>query len=202
MLHNLSATFQHSRFHQILTLMQTAKDEVASISVIVRNSIGGQAFAANVSDGFPSQAENTSWLLRYGGYAMDRSEGVCSDFSCTSHNDLGRSNKCFGCQGPHPHMKNKVIVCPNKGKPGVHEAAEIAYKEWTTRMKKQFKKRKDKLISYNKLSDKDKAKMRSSVFASLCTGALADEVSTVAANLPTGPLIPFLQACQGDDPGH
>ncbi len=83
-----------------------------------------------------------------------------------------------------------MILCPNKGKPGVRKAAEIAYKGWTKCMKKQFKNRKDKLISYYMLSNKDKAKMRDSVFASLCAGAHTDKASTITADLPTNPQYP------------
>jgi hypothetical protein len=62
-------------------------------------------------------------------------------------------DKCFGCQGLHPYMRNKVIVCPNKDKPGVREAANMNYKEWLECRKKLNKKRKEKSISYKKLSD-------------------------------------------------
>ena len=47
LLHDLSATFQQCCFWQILAAMQMAKGEVQSISAIARNSIAGQAFAAN-----------------------------------------------------------------------------------------------------------------------------------------------------------
>ena len=83
-------------------------------------------------------------------------------------------------------MRNKVILCPNKDKPGVHEAAEVAYKEWMARGKKhRFKKCKDKLFSYDKLSDKEKAKMQESVLACLCLGALMGKASTITTDSPT-----------------
>ncbi len=47
LLYDLSATFQHSCFWQILAAMQLAKDEVQSISAIACDSIGDQAFTAN-----------------------------------------------------------------------------------------------------------------------------------------------------------
>jgi hypothetical protein len=87
-------------------------------------------------------------------------------------------------------MRKKVIVCPNKDKPGVREAVEAAYKEWTMHKKKQFKKCKDMMISYDKLSNKDKAKIQDSLLASLCAGARTDDASTITANLPTNPQSP------------
>jgi hypothetical protein len=49
-----------------------------------------------------------------------------------------------------------VIVCPNKDKPGICKAAKTNYKEWLEGCKKLNKKCKEKSISFDKLSDKDK----------------------------------------------
>ncbi len=62
MIHNMNATFQRSRFPQILTTMQMVEDKVASISTNARDSIGRQAFTVNAPT-FASQAERT--LNRY-----------------------------------------------------------------------------------------------------------------------------------------
>ena len=50
--------FQRSRFPMILQAMQSAKDEVQSITTIARSSVSGQAFHADVR-AFPSQSEST-----------------------------------------------------------------------------------------------------------------------------------------------
>jgi hypothetical protein len=77
LLHDLFATFQCSCFWQILATMQTAKDKVQSISAITRDSIGGQAFAANTGS-FASQAECTLDCYSQGG-GYTSSDGYCSD---------------------------------------------------------------------------------------------------------------------------
>ena len=189
-LHDLSATFQRERFRQILAAMQTAEDEVHSISDIARESIGGQAFAITA---YPSQCERT--LERYpsgGGYSSGegyrsdggyRSEGGRSDTSRGSRGGYGRNHKCFGCGSTqHPWIKDKVIVCPNKDKPGVKEAAEKNYQEYIATSRKRNKKRKeskDKPFDYSSLSAKDKAAAREGVLADLCIGTRTDEASTI-----------------------
>jgi hypothetical protein len=68
LVHDLQASFQHSKFPAILSAMQMSEDEVKSITAIARSSVGGQAFYANAM-AFPSQAETI--LTRYsqgGGY--------------------------------------------------------------------------------------------------------------------------------------
>ncbi len=194
MIHNMNGTFQRSRFPQILTAMQMAEDKVASISTIMRHSIRGQAFTVNAPT-FASQAERT--LDRYakgryfseGGYQSDSGsyclDGGRSHSSRGSPGKLGRGDRCFGCQGPHLYIRNKLIVCPNKDKPGVCEAAKANYKEWLEHCKKLNKKRKEKSLSYDKLSDKDKAKMRESILASLCISSSNEETLTVTADSST-----------------
>jgi hypothetical protein len=79
-------------------------------------------------------------------------------------------------------MKNKIVVCPNKDNPNVRETADRNYKEWLEKRKKQNKKRKGKSISFEKLSDGAKAKMRESVLASLIVGNGGNEASTITAD--------------------
>ncbi len=159
MLHNMNTTFQCSRFPQILTAMQMAENKVASISAVAWDFIGGQAFTANALT-FASQAECMLDCYAKGGYSSEggyrsdatgyRSDGGCLDSSQGSHGKLGRSGKCFGCLGLHPYIRKKAIVCPNKDKPGIHEAAKANYKEWLERCKKLNKKRNERSISYKK----------------------------------------------------
>jgi hypothetical protein len=73
-------------------------------------------------------------------------------------------------------------VCPNKDKPGVHAAAEKAYKVWLEILRKRNKKRKDRPLDYNKLSERDKASMRKSDLKSLCVHNATDEASTITAD--------------------
>jgi hypothetical protein len=190
--HDLSTTFQRSCFWQIFAAMQLAEDEVQSISAIARGSIRGQVFAANAG-AFASQAERTLDCYSHGGrytsgdgYRSDgryRSEGGRSNSSRGSRSKLGQGDRCFGCQGPHPYIRNKLIVCPNKDKPGVRAAAKKAYQEWLAKLRKRNKKCKDKLFDYNKLNDRDKALARESVLASLCVREQKpDEASTITTN--------------------
>jgi hypothetical protein len=186
-LQDLSTTFQRSCSRRILAAMQTAKYEVHSMSPLARDSIGGQAFAANVN-AFPSQAECTLDHYSQGGYSSGdgyRSEGGNFDSSCGSRGKLGRGNKCFGCKGPYPYIKNKVIVCPNKDKPGVRIAAKKAYQEWLGKLRKRNKKckdRQDRPLDFNKLSDRDKTSMRESILTSLCVRDAIDEASTITTD--------------------
>jgi hypothetical protein len=62
MLHNMNLTFQHSRFPLIITAMIATEEEVASISTITREMIGGQAFAAS-TPAFASQCQTHSQPL-------------------------------------------------------------------------------------------------------------------------------------------
>jgi hypothetical protein len=172
--------------------MQLAEDEVQSISAIARNSIGGQAFAANAG-AFASQAERTLDCYSHGGgytssygYRSDGgypSEGGHSDSLRGSRGKLGQGDRCFCCQGPHPYIRNKVIMCPNKDKPGVWAAAKKAYQEWLAKLRKRNKKRKENPLNYNKLNDRDKALAHGSVLASLCMcKQKPDEASTITTN--------------------
>jgi hypothetical protein len=192
LLHDLSATFKHSCFWQILAAMQMTKNEVQSISAITRDTIGGQAFAANAGT-FASHAERTlDCYSQGGGYTSGKgyrsdgrycSKGGCSDSLCGSCDKLGQGDRCFGCQGPHPYIRNKVIVCPNKDKPGVWAAAKKAYQEWLEKSRKRNKKCKDKPFDYNKLNDRDKALARENVLASLCMREQKpDEASTITTD--------------------
>jgi hypothetical protein len=67
-------------------------------------------------------------------------------------------------------------------KPGVKEAADANYREWVEKRKKQNKKRKERPVSYDKLSNKDKAKMQESVLASLCVSSINDEALMITAD--------------------
>ncbi len=120
-------------------------DEVHSTSAIACNSIGGQAFSSNVN-AFQSQAECTLDRYSQGGYSSGdryRSEGGHSKSSHGSCSKLEWGDSCFGCKRPHPYIKNKVILCPNKDKPGLRATAEKAYKEWLEKLCKRNKKCKD-----------------------------------------------------------
>ncbi len=184
LLHDTSSTFQFSRFKPILDAMTAAKEEVANIMAIARQLVGSQAFAASVPT-FASQAERTLDRYAPGGYSLEsgyRSDGGHLESSRGSRGELGRGDKCFGCGGPHPYIKNKVIVCPNKDKPGVKEAANTNYREWVEKGKKQNKKQKERSVSYDKLSNKDKVKMRESVLSSLCVSSVTDEALTITAD--------------------
>jgi hypothetical protein len=189
LLHHTNSTFQFCRFKPILNAMTAAEEEVANITAIACQSVGGQAFATSVP-ALASQAGRTLDRYAPGGYSSEggyHSEGGRSESSRRSHDKLGRSNKCFGCDGPHPYIRNKIIVCPNKDKPGVKEAADTNYKEWVEKRKRQNKKWKERSVSYDKLSDKDKAKMRESVLASLCVSRATDEASTITTDSSTRP---------------
>jgi hypothetical protein len=167
--------------------MQSAKDEVHSISAIARSSIVGQAFKLDAL-AFPSQAEQT--LARYlGGYSSDgsasggyksnggASSGYRSDGSylldrsggSKEERNIGRHDSCFGCKGIHPWMKNGVVVCPNANKPGIHAAVQAAYKKWLEKSKAchENRKRNRSEVDYNKLSNASKAKMKEAVLASM-----------------------------------
>jgi hypothetical protein len=84
LLHELTASYQRHCFPEILQAMQSAEEEVQSISAIARSSVlGGQAFPIT-AQAFPSQAERA--LANYksgGGYTSNasgaRSNGCRSD---------------------------------------------------------------------------------------------------------------------------
>ena len=113
-IHNQSASFQHGCFPLILQAMQSAEDEVQSISAIVCSSVADQAFHANVL-AFPSQAERT--LERYssgykseggtsGGYNSEGGNKSDGGGKCKGRG-LGAKDSCFGCGATiHPWMKD------------------------------------------------------------------------------------------------
>jgi hypothetical protein len=191
MIHNMNAIFQRSRFPQILTAMQMVEDKVASISAIVRDSIGAQAFTANAPT-FASQAKYTFDRYAKGGYSSKSgystngggycSDGGCSDSSQVFRCKLSQDDKCLGFQGSHPCIRNKVIVCPNKDKPGICEAYKTNYKEWLERCKKLNKKHMEKSITFDNLSAKDKAKIQESVLASLWVSSGNNKTLTITAD--------------------
>ncbi len=67
LLHKLTASYQCRCFPEILQAMQSAEEEVQSISAIARSSVsGGQAFPIT-AQAFPSQAERTLANYKSGG---------------------------------------------------------------------------------------------------------------------------------------
>jgi hypothetical protein len=148
LLHELTSSYQRRRFSEILQAMQSAEEEVQSISAVARSSVsGGQAFPIT-AQAFPSQAERT--LANYksgGGYTSDasgsRSDGYRSDRSGGSRGCLGQKHRCFGCGGEeHPWIKDGVIVCPNCDAPGVHATAAEAFAEFCEKARTRRENRK------------------------------------------------------------
>jgi uncharacterized Zn finger protein (UPF0148 family) len=177
-IHNQSASFQHGRFPLILQAMQSAEDEVQSISAIAHSSVAGQAFHADVL-AFPSQAKRT--LERYSsGYKTDggTSCGYNSEGGYKSNGGgkrksrgLGAKDSCFGCGATiHPWMKDGKVVCPNADKPGIWKTAQENYEKWLSKKTKRRaakKRREDRPINFDKLSDDNKRNMTEAVLASM-----------------------------------
>jgi hypothetical protein len=104
------ASHQCSWFPTILRAMQSAEKEVQTYTSIARNAIGDQAFHSNAT-AYPSQAEIT--LNRYSTECIKGNDS--SNSNATKLGTLpGQESSCFGCGGPHPWMRNKVITCPHK----------------------------------------------------------------------------------------
>jgi hypothetical protein len=166
--HDLQASFQHSKFPAILSAMQMSEDEVKLITAIARSSVGGQAFHANAM-AFPSQAKTT--LTRYsqgGSYKSDGGSSAGGYHSYDTHASVGKANSCFGCKGPHPWMRDKKIMCPNRDKPGVREEADKAYKVWHDKYrKKQEQCTKKRKVDYAKMSDVNTERVKEAVLASM-----------------------------------
>ena len=179
-LHDLDASYQRRKFPAILQAMQSAEEEVQSISAIARSSVGGgQAFPLSAQS-FPSQAERT--LAHYksgGGYSSDasgaRSDGYRSDRSGGSRRSMGRRHRCFGCGDErHPWVQDGVIICPNADKPGVRAAAAKSFAEFRERMKtRRANRKRDRPVDYNSLSEENKAKVKEAVLSSMATEATA-----------------------------
>jgi hypothetical protein len=166
--HDLQASYQHSKFPAILSAMQMSEDEVESITAISRSSAGGQAFYNNAM-AFSSQAKTT--LTRYsggGGYKLDGRSSNGGYSSDDTQKSLGKNDSCFGCKGPHPWMRNKKIMCPNRDKPGVREEAAKTYQVWSDnyckRQEHHSKKRKE---DYDKISNANKERVKEAVLASM-----------------------------------
>jgi hypothetical protein len=88
-------------------------------------AVGGQAFHFDATV-YPRQAEIT--LNHYSTERVKGTEGSNSDATKLG-TSLGRESSRFGCGGPHPWMRNKVIICPHKDQTGICEAAVKNYKE-------------------------------------------------------------------------
>jgi hypothetical protein len=166
--HDRQVSFQHSKFHAILSAMQMSEDKVKLITAIARSSMGGQAFHGNAM-AFPSQAETTlTCYSKGGGYKLDggsSTRGYCLD---DTHASLGKDDSCFGCKGPHPWMRDTNIVCPSRDKPGVREEADKAYKIWRDKYcKRQEHHAKKRKVDYDKMSDANKERMKEAVLASM-----------------------------------
>jgi hypothetical protein len=170
--HNLQASYQRSKFPKILRAMQMSEDEVKSITTIARSSVGSQAFHANAM-AFPSQAERT--LTRYsGGHSGYKSDGGSSAGGYRLDDTsklLGDGDSCFGCKGIHPWMRDGVILCPNKDKPGICAKAERAYQKWRAAMKAKRSSRdrgnKKRKVDYSRMSPANKERVKEAVLASM-----------------------------------
>jgi len=181
-LYSLSASYQRSCFPAILQAMQSAEDEVQSISAIARSSVIEQAFKTDVL-GFPSQAERTLGHYSTGyqseggtscGYQSEggyRSDGDNNRTNKGKGKGLGRRNNCFGCgDALHPWMVDGKVVCPNADKPGIRAAAQANYEKWLkTKTKRCAREKKRKEgnadFDFTKLSDANKKKMKEAVLA-------------------------------------
>ena len=180
-IHNQSASFQRSRFPMILQAMQSAEDEVQSISAIARSSVAGQAFHADVL-AFQSQAERT--LERYSaGYQSEggNSTGYNSEGGYISDGGgkrkgrgIGAKDSCFGCgaigANAHPWTKDGKVVCPNADKPGIRKIAQENYKKWLAKKTEHCatkKRKEDKAINFDNLSNANKARMKEAILASI-----------------------------------
>jgi hypothetical protein len=70
LLHHTNSIFQFRKFKPILDAMTAAEEEVANITAIARQSVGGQAFATSVP-ALASQAERTLDRYAPGGYSSE-----------------------------------------------------------------------------------------------------------------------------------
>ena len=204
-IHDLGATYQRSKFQEILGAMQMAEDEVNSISEIARSTVSGQAFLSDVSVN-ASQAERT--LSRYGGGDGYTSEGGASrgyrsdgerSTTSTDSRGLGRRDRCFGCNGPHLWIKDGVVVCENADKPGVRALAAKNYQAWLekSRARRQKRKNRDPTPSlYAGLSDADKQRAMNDALAVLAAAhttravTAPSSVAKVATTSQLGAKIP------------
>jgi hypothetical protein len=174
--------------------MQSAEDEVQTYTSIARNAIGGQVFYSNAT-AYPSQAEIT--LNCYSTERVKRTEGSNSNATKLGTSP-GWESSCFGCRGPHPWMRNKVITCPHKDQAGIREAVVKNYKEWPAKFKARREKRKG--IDYNCLSDANKEKIKKQVLSSMACSSMKDAAASTitddqskASNASTpGPRTPNL----------
>jgi hypothetical protein len=123
-----------------------------------RPSIPSTAIQAVITDGAASSGYRSE-----GGYHSNRSTGSC---------DIGRRDSCFGCIGPHPYIKNGVVVCPNTNQPGVHAAAQAAYDKWLEKSCARCQKRKAKesAPTYAGLSEANKKLVRDKALVMMVSG--------------------------------
>jgi hypothetical protein len=139
---------------------------------IARNAVGSQTFHAKAT-AYPSQAEIT-----VNRYSTKRVKG--NDGSTSNATKLGtsarRKSSCFGCGGPHPWMRNKVITCPHKDQAGIRETAAKIYKEWLAKFKACRKKRKG--IDYDYLSNANKEKIKKQVLSSIAHSLMKDAAAS------------------------
>ncbi len=114
---------------------------------------GGYTYDGTASSGYCSE----------GGYCSDRSTGSCY---------IGRRDSCFGCKGPHPYIKNGVVVCPNADQQGVHAAAQAAYDKWLEKSRacRQKRKAKESKPTYAGLSEANKKLVRNKALAMMASG--------------------------------
>jgi hypothetical protein len=129
----MSASFQQACLVVILCAMLLAKDKAHSITMLVCSTVGTQAFAINTAPAIvhPSQAEMTLTCYQ-GGYASDasRKSDCNSDALVKSTHSLRHRDRCVGCGGPHPWMRNGQELCPLKSNPTVCYQDKENYKAW------------------------------------------------------------------------
>jgi hypothetical protein len=115
------------------------------------------------SGGYNSNGAAPSSYRLEGGYRSDRSTGSCN---------IGWRDSCFGCKGPHPYIKNGVVVFPNADQPGVRAAALAAYDKGLGKSRAHCQKRKAKesAPTYAGLSEADKKLVRDEALAMMASG--------------------------------
>ncbi len=163
-LHNLTGMYQRSQLAIILAAAQAAKDKVKQMQDIARGMLG-QGFYSNIIGGgdvpaFPSQAKKT--MSHY------------QDRWCKDHKRLPL--QCFGCDSPHPWMRDKKILCPNGTDPTCIKHGEEKYKEfcaWLTKLcLKCGSNWRRQVVDFQDMDKSEKKRMHVAVFASMATDNL------------------------------
>jgi hypothetical protein len=162
---DLNRDAQLKQLNIYLAIATQCEEDVNATTSIVCQAMGDtHSFLASIMQKLDVPAPDHENYDNPASY-VSAAEKTLREHRGTKHNMSDSDIKilCWGCNGPHPYRDRhtKEIICPNKDKPGVAEAAKVAHQKYLQGLKKSrqgwVQKKK---VKFSDLSSDEKERFR------------------------------------------